>query len=151
MTDEQIIKALECCTSTTEIGCELCPYSNTVNCLLRSTQDALDLINRQKAEIVDEREKKEMLAAVIARQDEERAVIVADRDNLLKENNRLQNHFRDLTKMIRAEAIKEFAERLKRKSRRISEYDEGGWCMDIRAVKVEDIDNLVKEMTEGQP
>jgi chromosome segregation ATPase len=51
LTDSEMIKAIECCTSTTEIGCELCPYSSTVNCLLRSTQDALDLINRYKAEI----------------------------------------------------------------------------------------------------
>lgn len=61
MTDTEIIKALECCTSTTEIGCELCPYSSTVNCLLRSTQDALELINRQKAEIEQLRTEKDKL------------------------------------------------------------------------------------------
>ena len=54
-------------------------------------------------------------------------------------------------KTTKSDTIREFAERLKRKSRRISEYDAGGWYMDIRAVTVEDIDNLVKEMTEETP
>jgi hypothetical protein len=83
MTDEQIIKALECCTSITEIGCELCPYSSTVNCFLRSTQDALDLINRQKAEIENLKE----------------AYAVYEETTGLKQ--------------VRSDAIRKFAERLK--------------------------------------
>ena len=48
----------------------------------------------------------------------------------------------------RAEAIKEFAERLKKNARKFTEYDEGGWGCTVYAVKVEDIDNTVEEMTE---
>ncbi len=46
MTDNEIIKALECCS--TDDGCETCPAHGT-GCELE--KPALDLINRQKAEI----------------------------------------------------------------------------------------------------
>lgn len=56
MTDEQIVKALECCTNE-HLGCEDgCPYAD-VGCYDEDgfhtipMKDALDLINRQKAEI----------------------------------------------------------------------------------------------------
>lgn len=52
MTDEQIIKALECCLKENE--CQVCPYGAV--CLDNKyvsilSKDALDLINRQKVEI----------------------------------------------------------------------------------------------------
>ena len=52
MTDEQIIKALECCVSNNLDSCDDCPikiecFTETVDC----KKEALDLINRQKAEI----------------------------------------------------------------------------------------------------
>lgn len=47
------------------------------------------------------------------------------------------------------DAIKEFAERLKSCTTKFTEYDEGGWDSTIYAVKVEDIQRIVKEMTEG--
>lgn len=117
MTDEQIIKALECCTSQDgSYPCTDCPCwdDDKSDCNGLDWKDVVSLVNRQKAEI---------------------------------------ERYADIGKMyseVRAEAIREFADRLKRKSRLISEYDAGGWYMDIRAVKAEDIDNLVKEMTEGQ-
>lgn len=51
MTDEQIIKSLECCN---RIGgsCNDCPlYCGVSSCIKNLTLNALDLINRQKAEI----------------------------------------------------------------------------------------------------
>lgn len=54
MTDNEIIKALECCT--TEI-CWECPFEpkeqrkGTIGCCEENIKNALDLINRQKAEI----------------------------------------------------------------------------------------------------
>lgn len=49
MTDEQIIKALECCAGK---GCKQCPKNiNSAHCIMLLMEDALDLINRQKAEI----------------------------------------------------------------------------------------------------
>lgn len=57
MTDEQIIKALECCATDDGDDCFQCPYGNIVykpgngGCVNRCRKDALDLINRQKEEI----------------------------------------------------------------------------------------------------
>lgn len=53
MTDNEIIKALECCTKsdTNENYCDPCPYLHEKYCAAKISKDALDLINRQKAEI----------------------------------------------------------------------------------------------------
>ena len=48
MSDEDIKKALECCIS---LSCEGCPLKNNHGCLAISDEKALDLINRQQAEI----------------------------------------------------------------------------------------------------
>lgn len=56
MTDEQIIKALECCATDDGDDCSQCPYGNIVyksgsgGCVNRCRKDALDLINRKKEE-----------------------------------------------------------------------------------------------------
>lgn len=51
MGDNEIIKALECCTSSCrEIKCNSCPAFVGCRCTLKSKM-LLDLINRQKAEI----------------------------------------------------------------------------------------------------
>lgn len=53
MTDNEIIKALECCSSTSILDCADCPYWGTRrSCGVKQMKkDALNLINRQKAEI----------------------------------------------------------------------------------------------------
>lgn len=50
MTDEQIVKALECCERK---SCHECPYRMEKVCHQRNPMigDILDLINRQRAEI----------------------------------------------------------------------------------------------------
>ena len=53
MTDNEVIKALECCSTATCIS-NNCPYEkihDIPTCATKLTRDALDLINRQKAEI----------------------------------------------------------------------------------------------------
>lgn len=52
-----------------------------------------------------------------------------------------------LVETIKAEAYKEFAERLKEKHRRITDYDEAGFGCQIFIVEEDYIDNLLKEMT----
>lgn len=47
MTDNEIIKALECCSKG---DCDNCP-NNYGSCCYRLAKKSLDLINRQKAEI----------------------------------------------------------------------------------------------------
>lgn len=53
MTDNEIIKALKCCSSTSILDCADCPYWGTRrSCGVKQMKkDALNLINRQKAEI----------------------------------------------------------------------------------------------------
>lgn len=53
MTDNEIIKALECCSHRNEdLPCDGCPAYNIAQmCMEDLMSDALDLINRQKAEI----------------------------------------------------------------------------------------------------
>ena len=50
LTDNEIIKALECCCGTAHDSCRDCPYDD-IGCEDKLEKDALDLINRQKAEI----------------------------------------------------------------------------------------------------
>lgn len=120
-TYEQIIKALECCTDE-DAACTECPLHIDYDCRQRLSLCALETIN-----------------------------------HLNEENERITleyagfkagvNHFADIGKMLyneaRAEAIREFAERLKKK------YKNHIVC--TWTVLNEEIDNLVKEMTEGQP
>ena len=121
MTDNEIIKALECLTGEPKL-CKGCPYDGTEHypfCREHCAKDALDLINRQKAEI-------EMFQAGLV---EIQKGLVEAKTLLIK----------DIQK-AKSEAIKDFAERLKKKA--IHPYLE----LSVQAVFLEDIDNLVKEM-----
>ena len=137
MTDEQIIKAYERCFTLgfDESTCYECPfYTATAKCTEDLRDSALALINRQKAEI--ERLKKNI-------------------DGL---NIFTTNHM----KVIRLQAIKEFAKRLKSKVNDLEFRtkthrktvpakfcdDNANWVM--HECIPEEIDNLVKEMTEVQ-
>ena len=48
MTDENIMKALDCCVHD---KCTECPYKKDGLCIENKSKDALDLIHRQKDEI----------------------------------------------------------------------------------------------------
>ena len=48
-TDEEVIKALECCSSYDCDGCPL--YSPTINCVIDLPRCALELVERYRAEI----------------------------------------------------------------------------------------------------
>lgn len=114
MTDNEIIRALECHEdlSVNRNACERCPILNHWDCGGKMASNALALINRQKAEI-------ERLEELVYLADSETANV---RDLYFEE------------KSERAEAIKEFAEKLKElNSQHFIIWDEH-------------IDNLVKEM-----
>ena len=118
-TDKDIISSLEVIATT--CNCNECKIRNckwgTCNCSQITANAALDFVNRQKSEI--ERLKKEVSVA---------------RDAYISIQDRYEH--------TKAEAIKEFAERLKEKSfKTIRNY---GLTKDV--VEVCDIDNLVKEM-----
>ena len=127
MTDEQIIRAADICRTG---KCNGCPYHElyTAGCVGFLMKDALDLINRQKAEI----------------------------ERLQTRNDELNI----LNKTAAQEAIKEFAERLKKhildldfrpktskKTVPTAELKTScNWI--LHEVVPQEIDDLVEEMTE---
>ncbi len=121
MTEIEIIKALECC-SKPYCNDNKCPlHKNTINtkdCITQLSTNALDLINRQKAEIERANCHIQKLVNVTA--------------DLVHECD-----------CAKQEAIKEFAERLKEKA-----YLTGSVSITHElVVDVRDIDALVEEMT----
>ena len=133
MTDNEIIKALECCTQ--QAGCSGCPLVNSIQmkyrggyaCAEEMRKCALDLINRQKAEI--ERLEKKANTPF--------AKITFDRDELQEIVYEYVKNIEIDINLAKSEAIKEFAERLK-----------CGVPQETGVIRCADVDNLVKEMTE---
>ena len=134
LTDEDIISSLEVIATTR--NCDECKIRNckwgTCNCSQITANAALDLINRQKAEI----------------------------ERLQKEVNLVSIQFQDLqerTNEVKAEAYKEFAERLKNKIISDTAYGcdasqhTGYYDYQIKIGDIpEYIDNLVKEYEKGR-
>lgn len=132
-TDDEIIKSLECCI---EADCNICPFwkEGIIGCHIRRMREALALINRQKAEI----ERLERIRAELSRTVESLT------------NESLTNKCADCAgcaqwvcdcSTIESEAIKEFAERLKKRLER--KYTIYGREYVLRHLR-----DLVKEMTE---
>lgn len=96
MTDKEIIKALECCATNDETMCEQCPYDRK-GCLMLPLY-AIDLINRQQAEI-------ERLNKVITFKLKEEQLEQIKTECLESIDYNI--------KEIKAEGIKEFAEKIK--------------------------------------
>ena len=131
MTDEQIIKALEyCSTDIRENTCPKCAFYKKHRCSTLMLNAVSDLINRQKAEIKKLEKENEKQKAMLEAIDNEMMPLPFETD------------FDKAIKTAKSEAIKEFAERLSEKS----EPDE-----DYRLwVPLTAIDSLVKQMTEGE-
>lgn len=137
MTDNDIIKALECC-SCLENVCDDCPLPNTLKddckCGEFLSTLALELINRQKAEIEryekEHNEKFNKWKILDDRTKERYAELYEEAKEILKAE-------------ARAEAITEFAERLKEKAFFVGGYIDS-------TVKVDDIDQIAKEMKGEQ-
>ena len=122
MTDEEIIKALECCADE-DMGCEVCPYW-AKGCTVE--KDTIDLINRQQAEIERLKEENKFHRKTIT-ENAQRALEVTIEE----------------IEKAKSEAIKEFAERLKTIFNFGVRVYEGKCTVDG---VVHNIDNLVKEM-----
>ena len=124
MTDNEVIKALECCNKPIrENSYTECAFYHSGKCSSNMLNATLDLINRQKAEI---EELKDILEKVPTNA----------YDLQVEASEKLENQ-------IKSEAIKEFAERLKRKRIALT-CEEPVYDL----FKVGAIDNLVKEMEE---
>ena len=123
MTESEIMKALECHKEREIDTCSDCPYFNVDGCGYELSGYALDLINRKNADI-------------------ERLSVVAHLGNMRANDYRVMRDraFKAEAEIeaARAEAIKEFAERVKAKA--IQKFDWNEY------VEVEDIDQIAKEM-----
>ena len=164
MTDNEIIKALECCISENN-SCKGCPYiSFGLDCTEKRNNDCIDLINRQKAEIERLKTHLEELADEV----EDKMTYMCGCKNcietvkrIIKDDVKPFDMYCDSCNRCKhreAEAVKEFAERLKERFLNL-EYranttrktlpiafvkDQTKWVM--HEVSIETIDNLVKEM-----
>ena len=173
LTDNEIIKALECCVPSYTKKCDKCVYEKYKPTVLGKPlcseymrKAALDLINRQKERYkklcINRTEQGEKTTKTILYLQETLAEKNAEIERLRENNNLLivagqewQKRYEtansklnsvlvekypyidDVIADAKAEAIKEFAERLKTKA---SDFEFG------KAVWVVYIDNLVKEM-----
>ena len=128
MTDNDIIKALECChVGKRDHDCKKCPlYRRVPACVGHLTEAALDLVNRQKAEI-------ERLKAMIE--------AAEDHYNPLP----FKGIFDEKIAEVKAEAVKAFSEGLNEYIDFITSsfYTEGV----VPCIKAK-IEQFVKEMTE---
>ena len=106
MTDNEIIKALECCSVVRSICCQTdkCPYSQFEHCESKINEDALALIQRQKAEIEDAQNRLELWVKKFFEKKEEAELISTDVYKAVLE--------KVVVRRITAEAIKEFEEKL---------------------------------------
>lgn len=125
MTDNEIVKALECCMGC---GCKECPNFNENDideecCMGRLIVEALKLVNRQKAEI--ERYKENM--PYLEQQSLDFCGVLCD-------------FAEELIAKYKSEAVKKFADRLK--------ADLGDPFLRAHGCVEPIVNNLVKEMTE---
>lgn len=131
-TEEQIIQALRICQ--TDTICKTCPYfkAGSTSCMAQLSADVLSLIERAKKDVND---------------------TDSFLRNLCKErllNGNEITTFEDLQSYInnqKSEAIKDFAKALKSKTELVAP---SVYAVPYRAVSVDDIDNLVEEMTGGE-
>ena len=131
MTDNEIIKALERIASWV---CDECKFHGEMcdgdKCEKVVAENALNLINRQKEEVEKCKKKANTPFAKVTFDENKLKEIVSDVAKNIEFNLNL----------IKSEAIKEFAERLKE-----------NYCFTDRWGKIipkSTVDNLVKEMTE---
>ena len=122
MTDNEIIKALECCKNSLseKDACRDCPLyeEEEVTCITILSKNALDLINRQKAEIDILIRKKDSLRDEIAELQAENERLEDLSDQLGDDVDIKLNYIYDLKEKLtkaKAEAIKEFAKLVTRR------------------------------------
>lgn len=123
MTDEEIVKALECCISD---NCRECPLTNVIRSrgCAALWANAFDLIKRQKEEI---------------------NALNGNTEKYIAEcEKRSREIVEDYRKEIKSEAIKDFAKRYK------SEINNRYEDIAYKDLFFKAIDNIVKEMTETE-
>lgn len=155
LTDNEIIKALECCEIAYDQDCTECPLypdDGEIACREVLREEALDLITRQQAELENLKVENQSLrtAGNSLKMHYEEAQAKIERlnaENMLtiSERNAFRTSFYDVLKQLkiaRSEAVKEFTKRLKEfmhnKFKALDEYE-------FEYITERDIDNFVKE------
>lgn len=158
MTDNDVIKALECHTGKRSKRCQVCPYTiYGCYCLDHLHPDLLDLINRQKAEIdslkIELQARRNAANGYKAEVERLQGCVKTEAEVRAIAKETIRNQIQS----IKAEAVKEFAARLIQKDGEMNHiFDD---CADIlvpeeykkgREEKTKEIrqtiDNLLKEM-----
>ena len=142
MTDNEIIKALECCTKDDDNKCYECPYDREYyyECKLNVMKETLNLINRKDAEIERLQTVKKHINNLILR-DCDYVTAEAYNEAFIKALERLHDNVN-----AKSEAIKEFWSKLKAKA---TTSTDSPYRMHKKEIKISDGDNLVKEMVGG--
>lgn len=166
MTDKEIIKALKVCAKNETPfccgECELGKNNSSCDCVDRLLKLSLDLINRQQAENKELKKEKYRLQKALNQAEDCLDIAKAEIENLQKElaskglkYSLLEREkakdisgFVDDLKLARAEAVKEFAERLKADINKTWYYELENDTHNARALKR--VDELVKEMVGEQ-
>ena len=140
MSDEDIIKALECCSyAKSTIDCRKCPYYPDKECVKKQCTDIIDLINRKNAEI-------EILKEKYSRLESDKEILQGNHYSF-HDGQLVMIPRTDKTK-IKAEAIKEFAERLKCNASILCDRVTGLPCS--YTISNYNFNRLIKEMTESK-
>ena len=144
MTDEQIMQGLKWCYQV-EGSCGDCPYRpddiKKAKCHDRLGNDVIGLIERQRAEI---EASKELLKVIGVELENVKNLIVQNNKSKLK----IYDAYEQKLKTARAEAIKEFAEKLKDEINQAiyTYYNHAAGGYYLAENCIDEIDNLVKEM-----
>lgn len=143
MTEEQIVKALECCIKDDyDKGCTECPIHCYKGCDFHLAKFALDLINRQKAEI-------ERLKAELKEAYGEIEKLEDNIDNGVSVCAECHRKYAEEIKTAKIEAILEFSERLAKSIRSqlgistLEKTEAYYFCLD-------ELCNLTDSMTEDK-
>lgn len=145
MNNNDIIKALKQCAAGG--SCRHCPLEDELGCRMKLLAFSLETINRQKAEIESlYKENLDLKDGYFQKRYEEveHEELLGLREAFRKSGMDyidLNAEWEGKYKNAKCEAIKEFAEKLK------AEITTG--CGVLRVSTIDIIDNLVKEMTEG--
>ena len=171
LTDSEIVKAIEFCLADKVVHCEDCPFYT--QCFFNDEslfKPALDLINRLQAENKDLFYKLEGVMHSVdkwldgdeLKQDEvNRAITMREKtlkivEDLQAENERLRNAYQQCAyerevflgehEEIKAEAYKEFADRLKEKAKKTEIVCSGALITMGYSISHKELEILLKEM-----
>lgn len=152
-TDDEIIEGLKSCSCVTGVlNCEKCPYYAEEECVKKQCTDIIDLIKRQRSEIeklnIDLDAMRCAANSFKMHYDEAKSEAVWD---IATEYDAYKEAVEVALVETRAEAIKEFAERLEEKVSSCVMLQNGQEIPETKSYTISAlcIDELVKEMTEN--